>query len=274
VDARADLGTFLRRRRERLTPADVGLPEGGRRRAPGLRRDEVAGLAHMSTVYYERIEQGRGSMPSPPVLDGIAGALRLTDAERDHLYRLAGHAAPAPDAEVDPSLVFVLTEVEDTTPAFMTDDLGVVVAQNRLNRVLFGDFTGQNLVRHWFTSPPWRHRLEPSGQHEQTGLAYVADLRAAVAVRGYDSAAAGLVAELRAVSAEFREMWERHAVAALHCSAKVVHDERVGRLDLDCLVLTSALSRQRLLLLKPVPGTPSEQRLRVLSTYSLDVVGA
>ncbi len=251
------------------------LPVTSRRRTPGLRRDEVADLANISTAYYERLEQGRGPQPSATVLAAMSEALRLTEDERTHMYMLAGQAPPVQavhDEYVDPTLEYVLQAVEDTTPAFMTDDLGNVVAQNRLNVTLFGRFTdrpgrARNLVWHWFTCAQWRDTLEPAGQHEATGLAYVADLRAAAAHRGQDAAASSLVRDLRSASEEFARMWDQHVVSALHCSAKAVQDARVGRLDLDCLILTSALSRQRLLLLKPVPGTPSGERLARLATY-------
>lgn len=267
---REQLGDFLRRRREGLTPADVGLPGGSRRRTPGLRRDEVAGLAHMSAVYYERLEQGRGPQPSATVLAGMSEALRLTDDEREHLYLLAGQAPPARchGSAPDPELAYVLHEVAATTPGFMSDELGVLIAQNRLNVLLFGDMVGANLIRLWFTDPGWRDRLDPPAQQADTSLAYAADLRAAAGRRGADPAAAALVAELRAASEEFAALWDRHPVSALHCSGKVVRDPRVGRLDLECSVLTSASTRQRLLLLKPAPGTPAAERLAELSTYS------
>jgi transcriptional regulator with XRE-family HTH domain len=273
---RAQLGDFLRRRRERLSPDTAGLPVGSRRRTPGLRRDEVAALANISFTYYERLEQGRAAQPSAAVLAGLSEALRLTDDERGHLYLLAGQAAPArprDQPDVDPSLAYVLRAVDGVTPALITDDLGEVVAQNELNLALFGVFAGlpgraPNLIWRWFTSPEWRDILEPPGQHEATGLAYVADLRAAVAQRGHDSAAAVLVEDLRAVSREFADMWDRHVVSALHCSTKVVHDPRVGRIDLDCSVLLSTQSRQRLLLLRPTPGTPSAERLARLTEFT------
>jgi transcriptional regulator with XRE-family HTH domain len=275
VNKRLLLGDFLRRRREQLSPADLQLPVNSRRRTPGLRRDEVAGLANISTVYYERLEQGRAPQPSVKVLAAMSEALRLDDDERTHLYLLAGQAPPvrAVAAEyVDPSLVHVLRAIEDTTPGFMTDDLGNTVAQNRLNITLFGAFASlptrsRNLIWHWFTSPQWRETLEPAEQHEATSMAYVADLRAAVAQRGHDAASTSLVDDLRSASAEFTRMWDQHVVSAPRCLPKVVHDGRVGRLDFDCLVLTSALSRQRLLLLKPAQGTPCEERLATLSTY-------
>jgi transcriptional regulator with XRE-family HTH domain len=277
VDNRLQLGEFLRRRREELSPADVGLPAGGRRRTPGLRRDEVAGLAHMSAVYYERLEQGRGPVPSATVLAGIAEALRLTADERSHVATLAGQAPPpvsGGSGEVDPGLEYVMRAMDQTTPASITDDLSTVVAQNWLNLELFGEFTGlpghgSNLIWRWFTSAEWRHYLEPVSQHEGTGQFYVADLRAAIARRGHDSEAAALVDELRQVSAEFVRIWDQHNVSALYCTTKTVHEARVGRLDLDCAVVTSPLSQQRLLLLRPVPGTPARERLESLAGYRL-----
>jgi transcriptional regulator with XRE-family HTH domain len=280
----AYLGDFLRRRREQLAPAAVGLSAGTRRRTPGLRRDEVAGLAAISANYYERLEQGRGPQPSAAVLGGLARALRLTADERDHLYLLAGQATPPAlyrDSvdPADPSLAYTLQALGASTPAFMTDDLGTVVAQNGLNVALFGQFAGAegreaNLVWRWFTSPRWRSYLEPAEQHEETGLSFVADLRASVARRGHDRAAVTLVEDLQQASPEFKGLWHRYPVSTLYCPTKIVHDPRVGRLDLDCVVLTTPQSRHRLLLLQPVPGTPTKERLELLSTHNLSVVGA
>jgi transcriptional regulator with XRE-family HTH domain len=275
MDNRLQLGDFLYRRREQLSPADVGLPAGGRRRTPGLRRDEVATLAHVSAVYYERLEQGRGPVPSASVLAGIADALRLTTDERNHMYTLAGKASPAISGrggDVDPGLEYVLRSVEETTPASITDDLSNVVAQNWLNLELFGEFTGlpgrgSNLIWRWFTSAEWRNYLEPAGQHEGTGQFYVADLRAVIARRGHDREAVALADDLREVSPEFARTWDQHNVSALYCTTKAVHEARVGRLDLDCAVVTSPLSQQRLLLLRPVPGTPARERLERLAAY-------
>jgi transcriptional regulator with XRE-family HTH domain len=264
-----ELGDFLRRRREALKPEAAGLTPAGRRRTPGLRRDEVAELAGMSTVYYERIEQGRGPKPSAAVLAGLVRALQLTGDQREHLYRLAGHAAPAqPEAEgyVDPGLLNVLNAVAESSPGFISDELGAVVAQNALNVALFGRFTGRpgyesNLVWVWFTSPTWRFRLEPESQHEQTGRAYAADLRTIVARRDRDPAATTLVADLQKASDEFAAMWDEHDASVLHCATKRVEDDRVGRLDLDCVIMLSPHSRQRMLLLRPVPETGTAMRL-------------
>ncbi|MDR7277778.1 helix-turn-helix transcriptional regulator [Catenuloplanes atrovinosus] len=264
----AELGDFLRRRRDALTPREAGLPDGGRRRAPGLRRDEVAALAHLSVTYYERLEQGRGPHPSAATLSALCGALRLTGDRREHLFRLAGQAAPPcpdPDGTPDPGLLSLL-HANPLTPGYLSDDLGTVLAQNTLNVALFGTFTGLpgwagNLVWRWFTSPAWRELLEPGQDHAETARAYVTDLRAVAAQRGHDEAAVAIVTDLRAASAEFARMWDEHDVSALHCSAK-----RVNGLHLDCVVVTSPHSRQRLLLLHPVPGTGTEQRLAALAT--------
>ncbi|MEU5265495.1 transcriptional regulator [Amycolatopsis sp. NPDC021455] len=207
-------------------------------------------------------------------MNGLAGALRLSVDERDHLYRLAGQGAPAtrdPAGFVDAGLLSVLTAVERTMPGFISDDLGTVVAQNLLNTALFGSFTGRpgreaNLVWQWFTSPTWRFKLEPEEQHEQTGRAYVADLRAITGQREGETDAADLVAALLRASAEFAALWDDHEVSVLHCSTKRVVDDRVGRLDLDCVVLLSPLSRQRMLLMKPVPGSGAEERLALLDS--------
>ncbi|GLY02114.1 MULTISPECIES: helix-turn-helix transcriptional regulator [Actinoplanes] len=277
---RAWLGEFLRRRREALSPQEVGLPARRSGRTPGLRREEVAALATVSATYYERLEQGRGPYPSAAVLSALATALRLTGEEEAHLFRLAGQSVPvrvAPTEQVDPALAYVLEAVADTTPAFVTDDLGTVLAQNRLNIALFGGFVGVNLIWHWFTSPTWRHRLDPPESQEQTGLAYTSDLRTVIAERGHDGAAGALVDRLSTVSEEFRGMWGRHAVASLHCPTKIVDDERVGRIEMDCVIVASQVGRQRMLMLKPVPGTPSAARLAALhatAPHNQDVVVA
>ena len=192
------LGDFLRSRRERLRPEDVGLVPGPRRRTPGLRRDEVALLATMSTDYYERIEQGRGPQPSPSMLGAIARALRLTRDERDHVYVLAGHAAPAAYVSLgyaDPGLMTILDALAPTVPAMITDDLEGVLAQNPLNVALLGRLTDlggfePSFLWHWFTDERYR-RLYAENDRDQLTRAYVADFRAAVARRGADAEARG-----------------------------------------------------------------------------------
>src|ERR1041384_3356694 len=121
---RVELAAFLRRRREELRPEDVGLPVGARRRAPGLRREEVASLAAMSTDYYTRLEQQRGPQPSEQMLAALARALRLSDDERDYLFRIAGRNAPSPSVtstHVAPALQRVLDRLTDTPALILSN---------------------------------------------------------------------------------------------------------------------------------------------------------
>lgn len=266
---RHELADFLRRRREAMSPAVAGLRAGARRRTPGLRRDEVARLANMSTNYYERLEQGRGPQPSAAILAGLVRALRLDPDERGYLYRLAGHAAPVvskPDGFVDPRLLSVMRAVASTSPAFIADDLATVVAQNELHVMLFGRVAGLdgwegNMFWCWFASGRWRSVLNSPAQQESIGRAYVAYLRVIVAQRSYDAAALALVADLRAASAEFSQLWDEHQVSTSYSSTVSVLDDRVGRLDFDYALMVSTQSRQRLHSLHAVPGTTTQLRL-------------
>ncbi|GAB6902018.1 helix-turn-helix transcriptional regulator [Kineosporia succinea] len=272
------LGEFLRRRREAADPAACGLPPRSRRRTPGLRREEVAERASISTVYYERLERGRGALPSASVLASVAGVLQLSAAEQEYLYRLAGHAAPPHRREregVDAGLQYLLEALDDSTPASITDHFNDVLAQNWLNRELLGDVVDlpgwqPNLTWRWFAQPGWRDLLEPREQHTQTGLAYVADLRAVLEQHEPDPRAVAMLDDLRACCEEFGELWEQHTVMARHCADKVITHPQVGALHLECSVITSVTSSQRLYVLKPAPGTPSRQRLdQVLSGRTL-----
>jgi transcriptional regulator with XRE-family HTH domain len=207
---REQLADFLRRRREALQPEDVGLRRGARRRTSGLRREEVALLASMSTDYYTRLEQQRGPQPSEPMLAAIARALRLTIVERDHLYRLAGHTPPRTDvrsAHVSPGMLRVLDRLD--TPAMVLNDLGETLAQNPLSVALFGDerrFAAGDLRRsriyRWFTDPDER-ALHPDDEHNRLSRSYAATLHVAMARRPDDEHARTLVAALSAQSPEF-----------------------------------------------------------------------
>jgi transcriptional regulator with XRE-family HTH domain len=278
---RSALGEFLRHRRELLQPADVGLVAGGRRRAPGLRRDEVALLADMSTDYYERIEQGRGPRPSRTMLGSIARALRLTLDERDHVYLLAGEEPPARHESLgyaDPGLMCVVDALAPSVPALISDDLHEVVAQNPLSVALLGPLSAatgreRNFIWRWFTDPGLRGRYL-ADQHETLGREYVADLRASLGQRRGDAASRGLVQDLSAASPEFRELWAREEVAVRRSTRKVLDHPEVGRLDLQCDVVLSPPSRQRLVLFRAQPGTGTAERLellRVVGTQDLSV---
>lgn len=277
---RDGLGRFLRMRRERLRPQDIGLIGGGRRRTPGLRRDEVALLASMSTDYYERIEQGRGPQPSPPMLGAIARALRLTLDERDHLYRLAGHQPPAAHVALgyaDPGLMTILDALAPDVPALICDDLSTVVAQNPLNVALLGAVAGRpghdaNFVWRWFTDVAYR-TLYAENDREELGRSYVADLRVAATRREMDAASTALIEALVTASQEFRELWARHEVAVRQGTRKVLQHPRIGRVDCECDVVVSPPSGQRIVLFRGRPGTDTAERfamLRVLGVQDLE----
>lgn len=270
---RSDLGAFLRSRRAALSPADVGLPAGGRRRTPGLRREEVAELAALSVVHYERLEQGRGPRPSASVLAAVARALRLDRQECDYLHALAGYAvpaAPAPPGYLDPVLSAAMTSVDPLTSAIITDHLGTVVAQNQLSIELVGDLAGApgyggNLIWQWFTSPQWRTQRWLSRNDDGSGRSIVAYLRGAMAQHAPDPAGAKLIEDLRAANDEFARLWSDHDVTAVYSSSSTVPHTRTGPLSLDCGVMLSPLSSQRLMLFQPTPGTPAAERLAALS---------
>jgi transcriptional regulator with XRE-family HTH domain len=280
VYRRADLGEFLRHRRERLQPRDVGLVAGERRRTPGLRRDEVAVLASMSSDYYERLEQARGPQPSEAMIGAIARALRLTLAERDHLHVLAGHPAPAPHIShgyADPGLMAVLDAVAADVPALISDDLNTVIAQNPLNVALLGPVSAgrgveANFTWRWFMDPAYLTLYGPNDRLA-LGRAYVADLRATVAFREGDRPSLALLESLQDGSEEFRSIWALHEVEPRQTTHKVLLHPRVGLLDCQCDVVLSAASRQRLVLFRPTPGTGTADRfdmLRVLGTQEFD----
>ncbi|MEV0719882.1 helix-turn-helix transcriptional regulator [Asanoa sp. NPDC050611] len=259
--ARGELGDFLRSRREALRPSDVGIPSGGRRRTPGLRREEVALLANLSVDYYERLEQSRAGTPSEALLGALARALRLSVEERDYLYRLAGYAAPNPGTVtgyVDPALLFLLDALDDV-PAHVMDDLTTTLAQNALSRALLGRWTdgderSRNVIWRWFTDPESRALNAPE-EHESLGRGYVADLRAAAARRGTDPVVAQLVADLEAASPEFARYWTDMQVAPLHSTRKLIVHPRAGSLDVQCDFVRSESTGQRLVIFRPQPGS-------------------
>jgi transcriptional regulator with XRE-family HTH domain len=266
---RPGLADFLRRRREALLPADVGLPPGVRRRAPGLRREEVAALAGMSTDYYARLEQRRGPQPSHQVVAAIARALRLELDGRDHLFRLAGHQPPSRlrrDEHLAPGLLRVLDRLDDT-PAMIVSDLAETLLQNRLAVALVGDhsrYTGlaRSQFHRWFTDPGER-AIYPGDDHDFQTRTQAAGLRAALSASS-DAQARLIVEDLTRRSAEFRAVWERHEVAEKTGTRKrLVHPE-LGLLELDCQSLWTENRAQALLVFTGVPGTDAEERLRLL----------
>jgi transcriptional regulator with XRE-family HTH domain len=275
---RAELASFLRSRRAALSPAKVGLRSHGRRRTPGLRRDEVAGLASISANYYERLEQERGPQPSPAVLGAIARGLGLDAEERAHLYLLAGQAPPPEDDQrdaPDAGLVAAMESLTATTIAMITDDLGTVLTQNALSAEVFGGLVspaGQaggragNIVWRLFTDQRWRTSWASPDVQDAIASGLVADLRATAGLRGFDDAANRFVGELRAVSGEFAHRWDRYEVESLRAGFEVLRHSRVGDLPVECSVLRSGASSQRLFVFRAAPGTPAGRRLARLAT--------
>jgi transcriptional regulator with XRE-family HTH domain len=269
---REQLADFLRHRREALQPEDTGLPRSPRRRTRGLRREEVALLASMSTDYYARLEQQRGPQPSPSMLDAIARALRLTLAERHHLYRLAGHTPPRSDVRSDhvsPGMQRVLDRLD--TPAMVTNDLGEVLAQNPLAVALLGDETRfarddprRSRFYRWFTDPAER-ALHASEEHDRLSRSYVAALRITMARHPDDPRGRTLVDRLLQDSPEFALLWADHDVSwRPGIEPKTFCHPQVGRLQLDCQTLIAESESQILLVYTATPGTDTADRLRLL----------
>jgi transcriptional regulator with XRE-family HTH domain len=271
---RDQLADFLRRRREAIGPAEVGLADGPRRRTTGLRREEVAMLAGMSVDYVVRLEQGRSSQPSTQLLGALARALRLSDDERDHLFHLAGHRPPPADgvARLARAGLIRMLDLLGDTPALVLSDLGEVLAQNRASVLLTGDqtrFDGDRryLVYRWFTEPESR-AVTPPAEHDHHGRQLVADLRATSGRRAGDPVIARLVARLQAASPEFRQLWAEHAVSVRRSDTKTMLNPRVGRLVLDCETLITPDQGQLLVVLTPADDDTRErlELLRVLGT--------
>ncbi|MEV8314574.1 helix-turn-helix transcriptional regulator [Streptomyces sp. NPDC059900] len=259
-----ELGAFLRSRRARIRPADVGLPHGPRRRVPGLRRDEVAQLAGASVDYYNELERGAGSQPSEQMIAALARALRLTGDERDYLYHLADRPVPArggPASHVHPGMLDLLGRLT-STPAQVITDLHVTLVQNPLAVALLGDQSGlrgarASFVHRWFTDPDAR-LLYPEADHEGQSRAFVADLRAAAARRdAKDTEAASMIDSLLGTSAEFAALWADHDVAFRRDDRKRLNHPSLGLIEVNCLNLFSEDGRQRLLWFTPAVGTDS-----------------
>ena len=268
-----DLGDFLRARRARLRPGDVGLPPGpGIRRTPGLRREEVAALAGLSIDYYIRLEQGRGPHPSRQVLSALARALMLTADERDYLFRVAGESPPpvaGPSREITPGIRHLLDTMPGT-PAYVVDAAYNVLAWNRLAIHFIGDLAShedRNMIR-------WTFRREPTDvvwtdEHFlRFTRATVADLRASYARYPGDVAIESLVTEMLALSPPFADMWAEHEVEVRGPMLKYVSHPQGGPLEFECQVLHIAETGQRLIAYCAAPGSATEAAFRELAARS------
>ncbi len=277
---RAGLADFLRRRRESLQPEDVGMPRGTRRRTAGLRREEVAVLCHMSNDYYARLERRIGPHPSEQMIASIAQGLHLSLAERDHLFRLAGHRPPSRGSSsehVSPGLLRILDRLDDTAAEVVTE-LGETLRQTPLSRALVGDTGGyawpaRSKGYRWFTDPSSREVHVPEDRAFLSRV-YASGLRAVVGLRGPGSRAAELAELLLARSDEFRALWEAHEVGLHPDSAKRFQHPEVGRLELHCQTLVDPEQGHHLMVYTAVPGSESAEKLRLLAVLGQSLVPA
>jgi transcriptional regulator with XRE-family HTH domain len=279
---RTEAAAFLRARRARLSPRQAGLPDTGgtgggisgpgRRRTPGLRRQEVAQLAGISVDYYIRLEQARGPHPSRQVLSALARALMLTADERDYLFRLAEESPPAhagPSRQLTPGLRHLLDGMPDT-PAYIVDAAYNVLAWNHLATHFIGDLSGyedRNMIRWTFRRA--RDTFWSEADFVNFTRSTVADLRAAYAQYPGDPGIDSLVTEMLALSPRFAEMWAAHEVEVRGPMLKRVHHPRAGPLEFECQVLHVAGTGQRLIAYCAAPGSATEAAFRELARAEL-----
>lgn len=232
------LAEFLRTRRARLSPEDVGLPSGGRRRTPGLRREEVALLANVGISWYTSLEQGRNVRPSEQVLEGIASALRLSSEEQWHLFVLADQepprCIPPPIEPVSPALRRVLDDLR-ASPAYAISAYGDLAYWNAAADAVFGLSCGvppheRNLLWQLFADPDARERY---ASWESTAQGMLARFRADYARHPGDAQFEGLIEDLKLESPEFREWWPHYDVAGEADGRKAIIHPEVGYILLE-----------------------------------------
>ncbi|QKV97981.1 helix-turn-helix domain-containing protein [Streptomyces sp. NA02950] len=271
----AELAAFLKSRRDRIRPADIGLVTTTRRRVPGLRREEVAQLASLSADYYIELERGSGAQPSTQVVAALARALRLNGDERDHLFRLAARPVPpsvhGSTAQAQSALLCLLERLA-TTPAQIVTDLYEPITQNDLAIALLGQhsaghgFTSSLLYR-WFTDPEGR-LLYPEEDHQHHSRGYVADLQAVAARRGRDAQVARMIGELRQRSQEFAALWDTRDVALRRADHQRLVHPTLGIIAVEYHSLFSEDGGHRLQWFTAPPGTQSATHLELLSAVS------
>ncbi|MEU3984880.1 helix-turn-helix transcriptional regulator [Streptomyces sp. NPDC026672] len=264
-----EFGRTVRRLRDRVVPESVGIPAGRRRRASGLRREELAGLAGISTDYLTRLEQGRSTAPSAQVVEALARALCLTDPDRDLLHRLAGHTAPGPDvvpSRVTPSVQRLLDRLS-YTPVVVYDATWTLILANAPYEALMGEtstWTGIERNAVWRNLAGRENRtVHTPRERDDHEARLVADLRLTAARYPADRALRRLVADLMARSPRFAALWEADAPPPLAdpSKRKVVDHPAVGRITLDCDTLLVALDDLRIMVYTAEPGTEDAERL-------------
>ncbi|MDX3188053.1 helix-turn-helix transcriptional regulator [Streptomyces sp. MN03-5084-2B] len=265
--ANTGLGTALRHWRDRVSPQAAGLSAAGRRRAAGLRREELAQLAGISADYVIRLEQGRATSPSVQVVEALARALRLSGDERAYLFRLAGLAPPGPGTvprHITPGVHRMLDRLVGT-PVAVFDAAWNQLLVNPLYTALMGEWHGRDLNGVWrsFLSPNARVRDTP-GSRDTLQAALVADLRRTAGTYPGDRDLRSLIADLRRHSPRFAELWEAGAVGQHESARKTIDHPDVGSLTLDCDVLSVAGCDLRMMVYTAEPGTDAADRLALL----------
>ncbi len=234
----------------------------------------------MSADYYSRLERGRGPQPSGQMITAIARGLRLTLDERDHLFVLAGHNAPARttrDDHVNVGMMRVLDRLEDT-PAQVVTATGETIVQTPPAVALLGDqtrFTGlaRSIIYRWFTDPNERTNYVPD-DHPTHSRVYVAQLRTVASREGRGSHAAALADRLCAESSEFAQLWTQHEVGISYTNRKRILHPQVGVISLHCQTLVDPDQAQSLLVFTATPGTEDHDKLRLLSVIGSQRLGA
>ncbi len=269
------IGPYIRAWRQRVQPADVGLPAGLSRRTRGLRREELALLAGISVDYLVRLEQGRATNPSAQVLAALSRALRLTSEERDHLYTVAGQAPPRRSAmttHVPPSVQRLLDRLADL-PVAVYDPAWTIIAWNAAWAALLGDPSAlserdRNLIWRTFNGKTSRVRKNDTEADDFEANA-VADLRRAAGTYPDDPRLRDLVDDLRQASSRFTKLWAERAVNTVGAGSKTIDHPQVGPITLDCDVLTVAGSDLRLVVYTAEPSSPDADRLRLAQVIGL-----
>jgi transcriptional regulator with XRE-family HTH domain len=266
-----EFGQAVRRWRDRVSPEAAGLPAGRHRRAPGLRREDLAQLAGVSVDYITRLEQGRAVNPSPSVVEALARALRLSTPEREHLFRSAGLAAPGSQtvpAHLTASVQRLLDRLTGT-PVAVYDASWTLLVANAPYAALMGDPSGwrgpeRNAVWRQFSSTPTRARYTPDAK-QALEAALVADLRQAAVRYPADQQLRRLIRDLRGESDRFAALWDTGAVGHHEAARKTLDHPQVGTLALDCDILTVAGSDLHIMVYTAEPNTQDAERLALLA---------
>ncbi|WP_423488255.1 helix-turn-helix transcriptional regulator [Mycobacteroides sp. PCS013] len=275
-----DFGRTVRHWRDRIAPEAAGVPAGTRRRASGLRREELAGLAGISVDYLTRLEQGRATSPSAQVVEALARALRVSDADRDLLFRLSGHAPPGRDVvstRITASVQRLLDRLSYTPVAVFDATWTLVIANAAYDALMGPTTTWQGIER----NSVWRNIVGPGTrvvhtpeEHADFQSQIVADLRLTATRYPGDHRLKQLIGELSTQSTRFVELWEAGDLTAQHSPGrrKTIRHPDVGHITLDCDVLIVAADDLRVMMYTAEPGTEDAERLAlaiVLGTQSL-----